>query len=161
MAVRKKSTKTSKRAESSISLSDIEVSSKTKRSAKSTLKNAGAKTLFIVALFLVLGVAVGLGAWWFVCKDDCFQLIGNDEIVLTLDEKYVDEGVKIVAFGKDESSNVVIETNLEVDENGNFYSDEVGTFYITYKSECFKYGTLFKVQKVRLITFVEISEGGE
>lgn len=161
MAVRKKSTKTSKRAEGIIDIADIEVSSKTKRSAKSTLKNAGAKTLIIVLLCLILGVAVGFGAWWFVCKDDCFKLVGNDEIVLTLDEKYVDEGVEIVAFGKDESESIVIETNLQIDENGNFYSDEVGTFYITYKSDCFKYGTLFKVQKVRLITFVEISEGGE
>ena len=115
----------------------------------------------IVAIFLVVGILLGAGVWWLVCKDDCFELVGQEEVVLTLDEVYVDEGVRVVAFGKDESENITIETNLQMDENGNFSSGEVGTFYITYKSECFKYGTLFKVQKVRLVTFVEASEGGE
>lgn len=161
MAVRKKATKTSKKAESGISVSDIEVSSKTKKNAEKALKNAGAKVLLCVFIFLIVGIVVGAGAWWFVCKDDCFELIGNDEIVLTLDEEYVDDGVNIIAFGQDESDSVVIETNLSVNDAGNYYSDEIGTFYITYKSECFKYGKLFKVQKVRLVTFVEISEGGE
>ncbi len=161
MAVRKKATKTSKKAESGISVSDIEVSSKTKKNAEKALKNAGAKVLLCVFIFLIVGIVVGAGAWWFVCKDDCFELIGNDEIVLTLDEEYVDDGVNIIAFGQDESDSVVIETNLSVNDAGNYYSDEIGTFYITYKSECFKYGKLFKVQKVRLVTFVEVSEGGE
>ena len=161
MAVRKKATKTSKKAESGISVSDIEVSSKTKKNAEKALKNAGAKVLLCVFIFLIVGIVVGAGAWWFVCKDDCFELIGNDEIVLTLDEEYVDDGVNIIAFGQDESDSVVIVTNLSVNDAGNYYSDEIGTFYITYKSECFKYGKLFKVQKVRLVTFVEVSEGGE
>ena len=161
MAVRKKATKTSKKAESGISVSDIEVTSKTKKNAEKALKNAGAKVLLCVFIFLIVGIVVGAGAWWFVCKDDCFELIGNDEIVLTLDEEYVDDGVNIIAFGQDESDSVVIETNLSVNDAGNYYSDEIGTFYITYKSECFKYGKLFKVQKVRLVTFVEVSEGGE
>ena len=161
MAVRNKATKTSKKAESGISVSDIEVSSKTKKNAEKALKNAGAKVLLCVFIFLIVGIVVGAGAWWFVCKDDCFELIGNDEIVLTLDEEYVDDGVNIIAFGQDQSDSVVIETNLSVNDAGNYYSDEIGTFYITYKSECFKYGKLFKVQKVRLVTFVEVSEGGE
>ncbi len=93
---------------------------------------------------------------------DCFAIIGNDEIELTLDEKYEDFGVKVVAFGKRlKADEIAIETNLKVDINGRFYSDEVGTFYIKYSTSNFKYGKLFKVEKVRLITFVEPSEGGD
>ncbi len=74
--------------------------------------------------------------------------------------RYVDEGVKVIAFGKDEAGSVVIETNLKQDENG-FYADEAGKFYIKYTSNCFKFGTLFKVQKIRLVEVVESSEGGQ
>ena len=42
-----------------------------------------------------------------------------------------------------------------------FTSNEEGTFYMIYKSSCFKYGQLFKVEKIRLISFVEASEPGE
>ena len=105
---------------------------------------------------------IGGGIWWVVCRNDCFAIIGNDEIELTLDEKYEDFGVKVVAFGKRlKADEIAIETNLKVDINGRFYSDEVGTFYIKYSTSNFKYGKLFKVEKVRLITFVEPSEGGD
>ncbi len=160
MAVKKKATKTTKRAELGIVL-DEKVAKNGAKAVQKVGKNAGGKTILIVAIFLVVGILLGAGVWWLVCKDDCFELVGQEEVVLTLDEVYVDEGVRVVAFGKDESENITIETNLQMDENGNFSSGEVGTFYITYKSECFKYGTLFKVQKVRLVTFVEASEGGE
>lgn len=161
MAVKKTSTKTSKKAESNLKLSDVKMNSKNKKEIEKTVKKTSGKAFLFSLIFLLIGIAIGCGTWWIVCKNDCFELLGNEEIVLTLDEKYVDEGVKIISFGKDDSLNYDIETNLSKDENGKFYSDEVGTFYIKYSSQNFKYGKLFKVEKVRLITFVETSEGGE
>ena len=40
-------------------------------------------------------------------------------------------------------------------------SNEVGTFYVKYSSNSIKYGKIFKVEKIKLVTFVEASEGGE
>ena len=36
-----------------------------------------------------------------------------------------------------------------------FSAEDVGTYYIKYSVEDFKYGKLFTVEKIRLITFVE------
>lgn len=146
MATRRKAEKTSKKVE----LNAVENSSK-----KKTFKSAG----FVVVLVFVLGLILGAGAWWLVCRNDCFEINGSDQITLTLEETYEDDGVKIVAFGKNEQSSVVIETDLKQDDLGRFYAEEVGTYYIKYKSSCFKYGTLFKIEKIRLVTFVEVSEG--
>lgn len=162
MATKKNARKTSSKAKSNIDLSDVKVDRKTQRGAERTLKNTSAKVLLFGVIFLLVGVLIGAGAWWLVCRKDCFAIIGNDEIELTLDEKYEDFGVKVVAFGKRlDSDDIIIETNLKMDADGKFYSDEIGTFYIKYSTENFKYGKLFKVEKIRLVTFVESSEGGD
>ncbi len=159
MAVKKNATKTSKRAQSG--LEKVTLTEKETKQIKKRAKKVSVKAWLFAILFLILGVAGGAGAWWIVCRNDCFELAGEEEICLTTDEKYVDDGVKIIAFGKDFSTDFTIETNLKIDSDGKYYSDEVGTFYIKYKSQNFKYKTLFKVEKVRLVTFVEPSEDVE
>lgn len=160
MATRKNASKTSKKVDIG-GLADFKIGNKTKKNTQKVVKKTPMRVLVFAFVFLLVGIAVGGGAWWGVCRNDCFVLQGQEEVTLMLEESYADEGVKIVAFGKDESKEVEIETNLQTDAEGNFYSEEVGTFYILYKSTSFKYGKLFKVQKVRLVTFVEKSEGGE
>ena len=53
------------------------------------------------------------------------------------------------------SDKVYIETNLKQYPDGNYYADEIGTYYIIYKVDDIKYGKIFTVQRIRLITFVE------
>jgi hypothetical protein len=53
---------------------------------------------------------------------------------------------------------VYIETNLKQTQDGRYYADEIGTYYIIYKVDDFKYDKIFTVQRIRLITFVESSE---
>lgn len=162
MATKKNASKTSSRAKSNIDMSGVKVSKKSQRDAEKALKNTSVKVLLFGLAFLIVGLLLGAGCWAIICRNDCFELVGNDEIELTLDEKYEDFGVKVVAFGKRlDAADIEIETNLKVDANGNFYSEEVGTFYIKYSTSNFKYGKLFKVEKVRLVTFVEPSEGGD
>ena len=156
MATKKHSTKTAHKAGKNIQLSNS-----TSKAVKGRVKRAGTKTLLIAFIMLIVGAMVGGGTWWIVCRNDCFDLVGQESVSLTLEESYIDQGVKIIAFGRDERQSIEIETNLKTDENGNFYSDEAGVFYIKYKSSCFKYSKLFKVEKVRLISVVEQSEGGE
>lgn len=155
----KNAKKIEKNASLNIDSSDIKVSKKTKNKAKKLAQNTSGKVWDFAFLCLVIGVMVGVGAFYFISRNDCFEIIGEDELTFTIDEKFTDPGVKIISIGQDYSKDAKIETNLKIDANGNYYSDEVGTFYIKYSSVDFKYGTLFKIQKIRLITFVEPSEG--
>lgn len=123
-----------------------------------TVKTLKGKNLIAVLLCFIIGIAAGVAAFFVVSKNDTFELIGNDEITLFIGDEYVEEGVKIIEFGKDVSDKVSKEGNLVL-ENGK--ATELGTFYIKYFSDTIKYGKLFKIEKIRLINVVEISEGGE
>ena len=74
---------------------------------------------------------------------------------------YDDKGVKVIAFGKDDSDKVMIETDLKRNADGSFYAEEEGTYYIKYTVDNIKYGSIFKIQKIRLIHFVEPTEEKE
>lgn len=139
-------------------------STKSNRSVSRKIKKIGIKALLIILFVTLIGGAIGVGACWIVSRNDCFDIIGKDEITLTIkaegeqvssDNSYYDEGVKIVSFGRDVADTIYIETNLKQNEDGSYYSDEVGTYYIIYKSNDIKYGKIFTVQRIRLITFVE------
>lgn len=80
---------------------------------------------------------------------------------MEIGETYLDEGVKVVAFGVDETDKVEIETNLKKDKDGAYFAQTEGTYYIKYTVNNIKYGSIFKVQKIRLIHFVEPTESEE
>lgn len=162
MATRKTVGKTSKKATVDF---NWDVNSKSnKRNGKKAgkqLKKLGAGAILGAVLLLIVGAVGGYFGVKVLTKKDCFELNGNDEITLQLGENYLDEGAKIISFGKDVSDDVTIETNLKENTDGTYCAEEEGTYYIVYKSNNFKYGTLFKVQKIRLITFVEATEQEE
>jgi len=129
--------------------------------------NLGAKAILIILIVTLIGVAIGASVCWTLTRDDCFVIIGNDEITLTLRAEgeeinsrnsYTDEGVKVVSFGRDVSDKVYIKTDLKRNEDGSFTADEIGTYYIIYKVDDIKYDKIFTVQRIRLITFVESEE---
>lgn len=164
MATKKIASKTSSRASVNLpSKSTPSVKKRTvKKSAKTAekqLKKMGAKGIIAVLTCLIIGIVAGLAAYFIVCKNDSFEIVGGDEITITLEQKYVEQGVKIIEFGKDISGNAKIETNLKLTEDG--MPTELGTFYVKYTVDSVKYGKIFKIQKVRLISVVETSEGGE
>lgn len=159
MAGKKTASKVSKRAELNINTTSNN-NKRNNRKAKSAVKKLSIKTLCVtLCLFLLAGVA-GVGVSFFLTRNDCFEIIGNDEITLMLTERYVDEGVNVVAFGVDDRDKVSIETDMKQDDKG-YYAEEEGTYYIIYTVDNLKYGKLFKVQKIRLITFVEPTEESE
>lgn len=137
---------------------------KVKCSAKKTFKSIGFKGVLIILLFFIIGAGIGAGITYFISKNDCFEINGVDEITLCLGDEndnswmYQDEGVKAISMGKDISSNVIIDTNLKVDESGKYYATEIGTYYMIYKFDDIKYGKIFTVERIRLITFVEMQE---
>ena len=124
-------------------------------------KKIGAKTLFIALFCFVIALAIGAGACYFLGKDDKFDLLGDEFVSLATGEKYTDEGVDIREFGLDFSKNAVISTDLEKDEDGNYYADSVGDYYIAYTVKSLKFGLIYPVQKIRLISVTGESEGGE
>ena len=143
-------------------------STKSKRSNTRKIKRLGLKAILIILLVTIIGGAIGVGACWFVCRDDCFDIMGQDELTLPMTvinyingeaveipTSYVDEGVKVVSFGRDISKDVYIETDLKKNQDGSYYADEIGTYYIIYKTNDIKYGKIFTVERIRLITFVE------
>ena len=127
-----------------------------------SIKKTGAKGIIAFILCLIIGFGIGFGGYLFVCKDDCFEIVGGDEIVLTLDDEYQEQGVKIIEFGRDISGQVNIEIDQQLKKIINGEAEkQIGTYYVKYTVDSFKYGKLFKIEKIRLITFVEPSEAEE
>lgn len=159
MAIKKTTSKVSKKVQ--VDLNVDKPSKRTSRKVKTKLKKFSVGVLFLAVLLMVAGVVGGYFGVQYMCKNDCFVIIGEDEINLTLDEAYIDEGVKVIAFGKDDSGKVNVETKLKQNANGGYYAEEEGTYYIKYTVDNIKYGSIFKIQKIRLIHFVEPTEDSE
>ena len=131
------------------------------KKASRKIKKLSAGVVAFALLLLAVGVVGGFIGTRYLCKNDCFEIVGEDEIEWMLNEDYVDKGVKVIAFGKDDSDKVMIETDLKRNADGSFYAEEEGTYYIKYTVDNIKYGSIFKIQKIRLIHFVEPTEEKE
>ena len=107
----------------------------------------------ICALALIIGVGAGIGAYSFISRNDCFKLRGDAEYTVSVGAEvtYVDEGVKIISFGKDISSEVEVKTNLKKISSGKYAVDTTKPteYYIIYTVDDAKYGN---IQRVRTIT---------
>lgn len=124
------------------------------------VKKTNKGVIFGVIIALVAGLLLGAFVLYnVVSKNDCFEIIGSEEITLNIDEKYVEQGVKIIEFNKDISGEVIIETDMELDEQG--YPKELGTYYVKYTVDSLKYGKIFSIEKIRIVNVSEPSEGGE
>jgi len=159
MAKRKTTSKISKRVE--LDLNFEKPSKKSTNKAKRKLKKLSAGVFMLAVVLLILGTVGGYFGVKYIFRNDCFELVGADEITKEIGEFYTDDGVKIIAFGVDDSDKVQIETNLKKDKQGNFYAETEGTYYIKYTIDNIKYGSIFKIQKIRLIHFVEPTESEE
>ncbi len=157
MATRKTATKTKKQV--SIDL-DLNLTKSQTKKVKSTIKKTPVGLLVCTLVMLFLSVFAGGVIGHFLTKNDCFELIGEEEVSLRVGEVYVDQGAKVIAFNKDVSNKLNISTNLKLTEAG-YSADEVGTYYIVYTVNHFKYNSIFKIKKVRLVHFVEPSEDVE
>ncbi len=112
---------------------------KYKRTTKTTVKNNFA--VFILLLIItVLSCVAGFFVVKNICKNDVFVLNGEKEIVLNLNDEYVESGAKLIEFGKDKSSEVAIigEVNTSV----------AGTYQLQY---VIKSGRFKDIKRVRTI----------
>lgn len=126
-----------------------------------TAKKIGLKGVFIVIICFLFAIIIGASFCFVMGKDDCFEIVGSEELEFQIGETYKDEGVLIKEFGINISKSAKIQTNLKVDENGNYYQDSEGTFYIAYTVKSLKFGLIYNVQKIRLVTFVEQNDDSQ
>ena len=124
-----------------------------KRKVKRKVKRLHPLPFVICFLALALGIGAGIGAYTFISRDDCFVINGekNYEVSVGTEFTYVDEGAKVIAFGRDVSDKVKVETNLTEVSEGKYTADttKTGEYYIIYTVDSAKYG---EVQRVRVIT---------
>ena len=156
MATRKNASKKTSRAKFNFNIDEDDIK-KSKKSGSKLTKSLG----ILAVVFLIIGVGLGIGTGFYLCRNDCFEIIGSDELTLTIGENYYDEGCKVISFGRDISDEVEIETDLIINPDGSLTGDDTKTYYILYKSNDIKYGKVFTVTKIRLITFVEEPEQDE
>ena len=119
--------------------------------AKKRARRANRLTSFICLLALIGGAVFGVYAYEYVCQDDCFVLVGQKEYTVELnssDFNYLEDGVKIVEFGRDISSSVVSETNMTDLGGGRYTADTTvpGRYYIKYTVNSPKYGNVTKIR---------------
>ena len=105
-------------------------------------------------IFLLIGVLCGVGAAYFVTKDDCFVMNGSKVIELELNATYSEQGVKVIEFGKDVSSKVEI---VIYDENDDVV-EEIDTSSDTEYSVVYTIDSL-KWEKYTLIRRVVVGGG--
>lgn len=124
------------------------------------VKKAGGKTILTAFICFILALALGAGICFFLGRNDKFDLLGEDHIYLQINEKYSDSGVDIREFGLNFSNKAVIETDLETDSDGNYYAENSGDYYISYTVKSLKFGLVYPVRKIRLVSVIGESEGG-
>lgn len=117
--------------------------SKVETEIKKEIKNTHFLTIVIVLIVFVVGALGGWFGYSLISKNDTFELLGEKEITLSLHDTYVESGAKVVAFGKDVSKDVKIE--------GDVNTSQVGTYYITYTINNFKFNNVKKVRVVNVV----------
>ena len=103
-------------------------------------------SLIAVIVLLAIGGVAGFFTAKHITRNDVFEIIGEQTIILSVGETYQDEGARAISFGKDISSKIVSETNVD-------YST-VGTYYIKYTVDDIRYRG---IERYRVIV-VEASE---
>ncbi len=112
---------------------------------------------FFCTLALAAGLLVGWYGGEYICKNDTFELVGEKEYTVEINEvnfRYEEEGVKIVEFGRDISSSVSVETNMTELGDGKYTLDTTvpGRYYLKYTVDSPKYG---EIARIRIFTVGE------
>lgn len=120
-------------------------SSLSKTVSKETKKQVKKNPL--VALFLLVLVAVGAAGGFFgiklLTKNDTFEIIGEQTIELTIGQEYTEQGVKAISFGKDVSADVEIDSNVNI--------NQAGEYYVKYTIDDFRFKDVVRYRYVKVV----------
>ena len=173
------STKSSTKKSNSSNSTKPSVNSTTTRIVKSTEKSYKKPrkkknlTMFLVVIFLIIGVVGGFFGAKYILRDDVYEMVkyenGECDVVISgseeegLPTKYVERGVKCVAFGKDYSSKYTVKYYYRNDLSNDEVEVEsvdtgvAGMYYAVYEVPTLKYKT---VKLIRNITVLRGEDNG-
>lgn len=113
----------------------------TKKQKKNKDKKKNIKIMLIILIsFFAISLIVLLGFIFFIPK---VTLLGDSVVTIRLNEEYIDKGVEATYQGKDISSEIKIEDNVNI--------EKIGSYEVTYK---IKKG-LFEVEKKRKVNVID------
>lgn len=139
---------------------------KAKRRAKSKAKGLHTATKVFAVLFLLIGIAAGFAVCTLMSKNDHFVLLGDQNFSVDVGESYTytEQGVEAICFGRDVSTKLTVETDLEQDANGNYIipTDKEGVYTITYTVDAYKFqkGENGVIKRIRTFTVNAAEEDG-
>lgn len=113
-------------------------SNKTSKKVKKELSKFSSVAKMLALILFVVGVIGGVFTTYYFTRNDTFQIIGETEIHLNVGEEYIEQGVKIIAFGKDISDQVIIKGTV------NTSIEDVYVLKYTVNNFRFKNYTLYK-----------------
>lgn len=112
-----------------------------KGKAKKSLK-------FIILLVLIAGAIVGgFFTAKHITRNDTFEIIGDKTVTIQVGQVYEDQGAKAISFGKDVSSKITTESNVN--------NMEEGSYYIKYTVDDIRYKN---IERYRIVIVVATSE---
>ena len=124
---------------------------KTRSYAKRKVRRLNGLTIFFCILALAAGFVAGIYGYEFVCRDDCFVLLGAKEYTVELNSEnytYYEDGARVIEFGKDISSEVSVQTNMTSLGGKKYTLDTTvpGRYYIKYTVDSPKYGEICRIR---------------
>lgn len=100
-------------------------------------------TIMIVVIVAAIFFVGGFFTFKLLAKKDEFSIIGESTITLQLNGEYQDEGAKCIALGKDISSQIKVENNID--------NTKVGKYYIKYSVDHPLYKNVFRYRYVNIV----------
>lgn len=128
------------------------MASQKKRQTKKTKSNKKTKKqpIFLTVIF-VIAIIFGSGGYLtfnLLTKNDKFEIVGEKNITLAVGEDYVEQGAKIISFGRDRSESLqILESTVD--------TSVAGEYYVKYSSTDYRFKNVIRYR------YVVVEEEGE
>ena len=84
------------------------------------VKKVNPITMIFIVIFAIIGVSVGVGVSYYFTRNDVFKINGETEITLNIGDSYIEDGATAIAFGKNISSSVKIDGEVDTTKEGRY-----------------------------------------
>lgn len=122
-----------------------------KRKINKIVKKTNKSILVCIILFFIIGFVGGYATIFMFTQNDTFEIVGDKNITLNLNQEYIEQGAKAISFSKDISQNIKIETDLDISKEGEY-------IVIYTVKDSFKYKD---IKRVRYVTVTNGSDTNE
>lgn len=117
-------------------------------------KKAHPIAFLLVVLFLAVGAVCGYFVTKHLTRNDKFEIIGEQTITINLGEDLPqDEGAVAISFGRDISSRIVVEDNIN--------TEKAGRYYIKYTVDDIRYNGVVKYRYIIILAPEEGDDTGD